>query len=555
MNTNEIKYFIYARKSTEGEDRQSLSIPSQIEDDLKIQQSEKLAVIETITDSASAKVPFNRPNYSAMIKRIKKGEASGIIAWKIDRLARNHLEWGELMHLLQTGVIKSIWTAQREYKSGDSALLISLEASMATQFSVDLSDIVKRGLTKKVAMGQPPLFAPVGYMNTKLNEHGANSIVIDPKRWKLIRKAFDLVLTRQYTTVQIAAILNTEFNFRTRISKMRGGKPLNVSVLQHVFNDPFYTGYFYYKGVLHKGSYKPMITLEEFDTIQEIFGRKGRPKKQKHDFAFTGFIRCGSCGCAVTASKKIKKLQSTGKYKTYTFYHCTKRKGSAACKDKRYTTVQEIEGMIVDELQKLALNATWKTWVFETIKGDYDDELEKHKDTLKNVHQLEQKLLDELDNLLDLRISNVLNHDTYEQKRAERQAQLIRVQERYKQTEQNVNDWIEQVKEKLDFAENASQKFKTGAQKLQKSICEYIGWNWTLTGNKLTFTKHEWFSDIENLKSHYEEKKEQLEPIKTFEEYSQTTSYNYVQTVGCSLRLNSRTKDGNHNCKSRLKLK
>ena len=267
MDKEKINYFIYARKSTEGEDRQSLSIPSQVEDVLKIQARERSTVIDTITDSGSAKIPYNRPAYSDMLKRIKKGEASGIIVWKIDRLARNHLEWGELMHLLQTGVIRSIWTMHREYQSSDSALLISLEASMATQFSVDLSEIVKRGLHKKVAMGQPPLIARVGYLNTKLNEHGSNSIIVDPKRWPLMRKAFDLMMTRQYTMAQIAEVLNNEHNFRTRASKKRPGAPLAISVLHRAFSDPFYSGYFYYMGKLHKGSYKPMITLEEFDTI------------------------------------------------------------------------------------------------------------------------------------------------------------------------------------------------------------------------------------------------------------------------------------------------
>ncbi|MEO6520598.1 MAG: recombinase family protein [Mucilaginibacter sp.] len=431
MNTEKITYFIYARKSTEGEDRQSLSISSQIEDISRLQTQQGLRVTETITDSASAKIPFNRPAYASMIKRIKKGEAGGIIVWKIDRLARNHLEWGELMHLLQTGVIKSIWTMHREYLSSDSALLISLEASMATQFSVDLSEIVKRGLRKKVSLGQPPIIAPTGYLNTKHNDHGSNSIIVDPKRWPLMRKAFDLMLTGQYTVGQVAAILNDGYNFRSRSTKKRMGKPLATSVLYRSIIDPFYTGYFNYKGELHKGMYKPMITLEEFDTIQVILGRKEKPKPHKHDFAFTGFIRCGCCGCAITASRKLKKLQTTGEYKDYTFYHCTKRKGAATCADKRYTTEKEMLALIEEELQNIALVPRWKSWAAETVKADNEDELQKQQKLLKSIGDYEQKLLSELDNLLDLRISNELSDEQYNQKKAERRHQLIRVQEKY----------------------------------------------------------------------------------------------------------------------------
>jgi site-specific DNA recombinase len=346
MKNNDTKYFIYARKSTEGDDRQSLSIPSQIEDDLKVQVREQLTVVDTIADSASAKIPFNRRGYLSMIERIKKGEASGILVWKIDRLARNHLEWGELMHLLQTGIIQSIWTMHREYQSSDSALLISLEASMATQYSVDLSEVVKRGLDKKVAMGQPPLIARTGYLNTKLNEHGANSIVVDSERWPLMRMAFDKMLTGQYTMLQIVTMLNNEYHFRTRPSRNRTGSPLSLSMLHRAFTDPFYSGYFKYKGKLHKGLYKPMITIEEFDRIQWFLHRKGKAKPHKHDFAFTGFITCGCCGCAITASKKLKKIKLTGEYKTYSWYHCTKRKGGAVCIDKKYTSEQEMTAMI-----------------------------------------------------------------------------------------------------------------------------------------------------------------------------------------------------------------
>jgi len=532
MKNSDIKYFIYARKSTEGDGRQILSIPAQIEDALKLQTRENLLVAGTFTDSKSAKIPFNRPEYSAMIHQIKKGAGSGIIVWKIDRLARNHLEGGELIHLLQTGVIRSIWTPNREYQSKDSALLISLEASMASQYSVDLAENVTRGLYKKVAMGQPPTIAPMGYLNTKNVESGSNSIIPDEKRWGLIKKAFDLMLTRQYTT----AILNTEYNFRTRATKTRSGSPIAISVLHRAFTNPFYTGYFNYNGKLYKGSYEPMITLEDFDKVQEILGRKLIAKPHKHDFAFTGFIKCGSCGCAVTASKKLKKIKSTGEYKAYTFYHCTKRKGLAACADKRYTTEHEMEEMIAYELENLTLIPLWKSWAFETVKEDYADELAKHQELLKNTRDYEQKLLGELDNLLDLRIANELSEEKYLQKKTERESLLIRVQEKYRRLQNNVNDWIEQVSEKLDFAETAIDLFKTGDPKLQKSICMGIGWNWVLLENKLTFSRHEWFSDIARLKTHYDEEKERLEPINTFTEYKETASFQAIRPIVSSLR-------------------
>jgi site-specific DNA recombinase len=541
MSNNDIKYFIYVRKSTESDGRQVLSIPGQIDDTLLLKKRENLTVIETLADSHSAKIPFNRPTYSNMIKRIKRGEASGIIVWHIDRLARNHLEWGELMHLLQTGVIKSIWTMNREYQSQDSALLIGLEASMATQYSVDLGRRVYNGLHRKAAAGIPPFPAPFGYINTKLPISGTNSIVPDRKRWKIMRKAFELMLTGQYTIAQIAHIMNHDFNFRTRDTKNRSGKPMCTSVLHRAFINPFYYGYFYYTGTLYKGTYTPLITVEEYNTIQELLGRKDKSKPLNHEFAFTGFIKC-SCGLSVTASRKLKVIKSTGAYKTYTFYHCTKRKGAKLCPEKAYTTEASIEAIIIAELEKIQLTPLWKDWAFETVKEDYHDELDKHQSLLNTTKAHERKLLQELDTLLDLRIENQLSDERYKEKKAEREFETLRVREKIKRIETNVNDWIRQVKDKLDFAENAIEKFKTGNEKAKKEICQDLGWNWVLHDKNLLFTRHEWFSDLEYLKNYYEGKKDRLEPIKTFEKYKESEYFEGARPYLSRLRDDIRTK-------------
>ena len=75
---NKIKYFAYVRKSTEGEERQALSISSQID---KVKEFfSTLDIVEVLEEKHSAFKPYNRPVFEDMIKRIRKGEASGIIA-------------------------------------------------------------------------------------------------------------------------------------------------------------------------------------------------------------------------------------------------------------------------------------------------------------------------------------------------------------------------------------------------------------------------------------------------------------------------------------------
>lgn len=99
MNTQQntkIKYFVYARKSSEGEDRQVQSIERQHDENKKIISRFGLKVVGSFSESRSAKLPYNRPAFSEMIKRIEKGEANGIVCWHLNRLSRNPLESGIL---------------------------------------------------------------------------------------------------------------------------------------------------------------------------------------------------------------------------------------------------------------------------------------------------------------------------------------------------------------------------------------------------------------------------------------------------------------------------
>src|SRR3989344_6082412 len=105
---NKIKYFEYTRKSSEGEDRQVQSIERQHEENQKTISRYGLEVIDSFSESRSAKMPNNRPAFTEMIRRIEKGEANGIICWHLNRLSRNPMESGILQQLLADGKIQSI---------------------------------------------------------------------------------------------------------------------------------------------------------------------------------------------------------------------------------------------------------------------------------------------------------------------------------------------------------------------------------------------------------------------------------------------------------------
>ena len=334
MNTkqHDIKYFIYTRKSSESDEKQVQSIDDQMRVMKDLARDLDLNVVGIYSEARSAKEPHARPVFEELTAAIKAGKADGILTWKIDRLSRNPIDSATVQWLLQNGQIKSIQTVGREYLPDDNAVIFSIESSMANQYIRDLSKNVKRGLKYKLEKGIAPKLAPIGYLNTKTEARGENYIIEDPERFKIIRKAWDLMLSGNYTGPTILDKLNNDYGLRTRKTRRTGGKPLSRSGLYRMFSDPFYAGQFIYNGVLYHGKHKAMVTREEFDRVQDILGRPGKPRQNRHTYIYTGFLRCGECDGLISATHKEKMLKCTGERKSYTLYYCIPaRKGTQPC--------------------------------------------------------------------------------------------------------------------------------------------------------------------------------------------------------------------------------
>jgi DNA invertase Pin-like site-specific DNA recombinase len=301
------RYFIYCRKSTEAEDRQVLSIESQTAELQRLATARGLTVAGLLTESRTAKAP-GRTIFNDMIERIYRGEAKGIICWKLDRLARNPIDGGAIIWAIKQHGLEIITPTQSFSQAEDNTILMYIEFGMAQKYIDDLSRNVKRGLRTKVEKGWYPGIAPLGYLNNTRKEKGEKDLVKDPKRFSLIRRMWDLMLTGQYTAPQVLRTANNDWGFRTRLTRKLGDKPLAASAIYRLFADPFYYGWFEYpkgSGNWYTGSHDPMITEEEFNHVQVLLGRHGSPRPSRHlNFAFTGLIRCGECGAAITADEK-----------------------------------------------------------------------------------------------------------------------------------------------------------------------------------------------------------------------------------------------------------
>ena len=519
-DTPKIKYILYARKSTENEDRQVQSIDDQVE---------RLNKLATDLD---LKKPDNRPDFTEMMERLKKGEADGILCWSLNRLTRNPIDSGNLSWLLQKSTIKSIQTIERQYLPSDNVLLFNVETGQANQYILDLSRDTKRGLLKRLNTGWQNGIAALGYLNDKENK----TITKDPERFNLIRKMWDLMLTGNYTPPRIMVIANKEWGFRTKKFKRMGGKELSKSGIYRIFTNLFYTGVIVNAGVQYEGKHEKMISLEEYDHVQTLLGRKGKPRPQHHDFAFTGAIRCGVCGCLYTAETKKKLIKSTGKIKEFTYYHCTRKTTKIECDQRKHIPLADLELAIEKEIEKYTILPEFLQWALEGLSKKNDTEIEDRSKVYEMRHKNLVEAQNELDELTKMRYRQLIDDATFIKEKNALQNKITQMKEHLRETETRAEKWLELTEKTFAFATYARAAFlrantmgKAGLE-LKKEILIAIGKTPTMLNGTLTIEPNEWFVPIQKVYPALQTEYLRLEPHKMPMNKAQNAALDGVRT-------------------------
>lgn len=441
-----------------------------------------------------------RPVFNQILKKIRQKEAEGIIAWKLDRLSRNPRDSAEIDIMLQEEAIKHIVTPDKECFPKDNVVMRALEFSMANQYIIDLSNNVKRGQKMKLEKGILPGRAPLGYLNYR-DEFNNKSIVKDPKTFEILKRMWRLLLEGK----RIKDILNTannEYGLRTHKRRKTGGKPLVMSSIYKIFSNPFYAGIIKRRQDKeireYKGVHEAMISFSEFEEAQYLLGRENRPRPKRHEFAYTGLIKCGECGGMITAEGKTKR-QKNGNIHHYTYYHCTKRKRDVKCQQK-FVRQEKIEEQTLLYLDRITIPDKFREWAikyFDEVKDDSEKEIAK---ILQSQKQTLQKVEFYMGRLTDLLIDNTLNKEEYAVKKQELTHQKWQLEEKIKQNESNLQKWLEPAKNLIFFINQAKNWFISGNNEEKREIMKTIGSNRILKDRILLFEAKKPFQIMEGFK-------------------------------------------------------
>ncbi len=447
MQNQSQKFFLYARKSTDVEDKQILSIEAQLAELREYIIREGISVIEELIEKQSAKIP-GRPIFNSMIERIERGEANGIVSWNPDRLARNSIDGGRIIYLIDTGKIKSLKFPTFWFEpTPQGKFMLSISFGQSKYYVDSLSENTKRGLRQKVRRGEYPGPAPVGYINDSRNK----TIIIDKRKASILKKAFEMYSTGIYLIKDISDFL-AKNNILTSKSTHYRIDWINRQLL----TNPFYYGHFRYAGEVHEGIHKPLISKKLFDSVQEVLQRKNRPwSKERVPKYLTGLFRCGECGMMITAEQKTKYYPQTDNRVTYTYYRCTKKSKIKKC-SQPFIRQEELDHQLSKMIQKVSLRQDWADEML--FKLD-----EEEKDTAQSCRLFVQKMREEvriinnkLQLLLDSYLDQIIDKESYQVKKAELLSQKKTMEEKILTFAQIGNSWLGPMREWVKDAATAA---------------------------------------------------------------------------------------------------
>ena len=428
---NKPKYFLYARKSTEDDNKQIMSIEAQLFELREFARKENLEITEEFQESKSAKTP-GRAVFGEMMAKIEEMGNVGILAWHPDRLARNSIDGGRVIYAVDQENIVSLRFPTFWFEPTPQGLfMLQVAFGQSKYYSDNLVENTKRGIRQKVRRGEWLTKAPFGYVNNQKTRN----IEPHPTKSKIVKVAFVEYVKGTHGLVSMSQFL-ADLGIVTC-----NNTPLSKCAIKHLLTNRAYLGFVKHHGEWFDGTFEPIISPKLFEAVQKELKKRERPRKVKngHHFPFVGLFRCGECASMFTAQ------WATGNSGIkYRYYRCTKKKGKCS---QSYLREDILVSQLKERLQSISLCDEYTNWMLEKIN---EWEKEETKVSQSDVQNLANKLKASearMEKLVSAYLDGDVPKDIYIKKKDEVMRATLAFKTEKKDFELRGNNWVEPLRE------------------------------------------------------------------------------------------------------------
>jgi site-specific DNA recombinase len=288
-----------AQQADKDFDAEGFSIPAQRDACIREADQLKAEVVEIYIDRGESAKTANRPKLQAMLERLKDQDVDYVIVHKVDRLARNRADDVAIVMAIRQAGAQLVSVTENIDETPSGLLLHGIMSSIAEFYSRNLAAEVMKGTTQKAKNGGTPFRAPIGYLPDRVTVDGreVRVVVLDPERAPLVREAFVLYASGDYSLAELAALME-ERGLRSRPTRKYPARALKAKDLQHLLRNPYYVGLVPYDGKVYQGRHEPLVDEATFQQVQDLLTSKrvSGERPWRHFHYLRGSLFCGECG-------------------------------------------------------------------------------------------------------------------------------------------------------------------------------------------------------------------------------------------------------------------
>ena len=425
------KYFLYARKSSEDDDKQVMSIEAQLFELREYARKENLEILAEFQESKSAKTP-GREIFGKMMEQVERSEGVGILAWHPDRLARNSMDGGRIIYGVDQKKVVSLRFPTFWFEPTPQGLfMLQVAFGQSKYYSDNLSENIKRGVRQKLRRGEWLNLAPLGYVNNPR----IRNIEPDEVKARAIRKGFEEYAKDTHTYVSLAQFL-ADLGITTR-----KGKPLAKVSIKKLLTNRAYLGFVKSGDEWFEGNFEPIISPQLFEAVQTVLQERERPRKRKikHDFPFVGIFRCSECDSMISAQ------WTTNRHGTkYRYYRCSKKRGRCS---QSYVREEQLAEQLQAQLQTISLCDRYTDWMLEQVREWEREEVSASQSESQKLSSKISANEVRMNKLVSTYLDGDIPKEIYLKQKDKLMRSSLALEEKKKVFESGGNDWVEPLRE------------------------------------------------------------------------------------------------------------
>jgi DNA invertase Pin-like site-specific DNA recombinase len=461
------KFFAYARVSTPRQGEKGVSLVEQKEAIERYAKLHGLEIARWFEERESASHQ-GRPEFTEMLRLLRRGTALGVIIHKIDRSARNLEDW---VKLVDAGVEIHFATENLDLRTVAGRLSADIQAVVAAHYSRNLREEVKKGIYGRLKQGFYPFRAPIGY----LDQGAAKPKIPDPMSAPLVQEAFQVYSSGRFSLPQLAP------EMCQRGLRSRTGTRVTINGLATMLKNPFYVGLMRIRktGQTFAGNHEPLVNTEVFEIVQALIAGKRVDRKNRHNFPFSRIARCATCGYSLIAERR----------KGHVYYRCHNRpfKNPPVCPP---TSVREegIDEAILGSLADVDL-ADEEMALARAMLGRKRTDLERERAAAIQAVKLQLEHVESrLAKLTDLLVDGTVDKALFTEKQNALLMERAGVREKLDETRQGSDLFLKSLEKTVELAKSPSMLYRTASPEKKRELVKTLLSNLAVSGKNVDVT-------------------------------------------------------------------